>query len=144
MVSGQHADVARTAAELRVVLGQLVRRLREHSPGCELTRSQTVVLGRLDREGAMTTSQLARAEGVRPQSMAAIIAALTTKGLVASRPDASDGRKTLVEPTELARKYFHAGRLAREDWLVAAMNDVLSRDEIDQLAAVITLIKKLI
>ena len=43
------ADPARVASELRVVLGQLVRRLRaEH----RFPLSQATVLGRLDREGA--------------------------------------------------------------------------------------------
>ena len=60
-------DIPLVASELRVVIGQLVRRLRaEHG----FSLAQGAVLGRLDREGASSTSDLASAERVRPQSMA--------------------------------------------------------------------------
>jgi hypothetical protein len=59
--------VTRAASELRIVIGQLVRRLRaEH----RFPISHASVLARLDREGPRTTSALAAAERVRPQSMA--------------------------------------------------------------------------
>src|SRR5689334_9884877 len=60
-------DTSRLASELRVVLGQLIRRLRaEH----RFPISQGSVLGRLDRQGAQSVSDLAAVERVRPQSMA--------------------------------------------------------------------------
>ena len=63
----QQSELTGSASELRIVLGQLVRRLRaEH----RFPISQATVLSRLDREGAATTSALAAAERVRPQSMA--------------------------------------------------------------------------
>ena len=66
-------SVARAASELRLVLGQLIRRLRvEHN----FAISHATVLGRLDREGPRTTSALAAAERVRPQSMAQTVSDL--------------------------------------------------------------------
>ena len=51
-----------TVAELWLAIGQLVRRLRtEVNPG-ELSLSQLATLARLDKVGAMTTADLARAE----------------------------------------------------------------------------------
>ena len=94
-------DVARSASELRVVLGQLVRRLRaEHN----FAISHATVLGRLDREGPRTTSALALAERVRPQSMAQTLAELSAAGLVGRRPDPLDGRQILIELTDLGRQ----------------------------------------
>ena len=94
------ADPALSAVELRVVLGQLVRRLRvEH----RFPVAQATVLGRLDREGPLTTSALAARERVRPQSMAATVAELNSAGLVGRRPDPDDGRQVLIELTELGR-----------------------------------------
>src|SRR5579875_3525383 len=75
-------DTARLASDLRVVLGRLMRRLRaEH----RFSLSQAAVLGRLDREGAQSVSQLAAAERVRPQSMAQTVAELEAEGLLARR-----------------------------------------------------------
>ena len=76
-------DTARTASELRVVLGQLMRRLRaEH----RFPLSTGPVLGRLDREGPQSVSDLAVAEKVRPQSMAQTVGELEADGLVKRQP----------------------------------------------------------
>ena len=64
------------ASELRIVLGKLKRRLREHANKGDMSLSQMAVLGYLDREGPSTVTTLARAEGVRSQSMGATVAAL--------------------------------------------------------------------
>jgi len=80
-------DTSRLASELRVVLGQLIRRLRaEH----RFPISQGSVLGRLDRQGAQSVSDLATVERVRPQSMAQTVAELESEGLVSRRPDPDD------------------------------------------------------
>ena len=89
---------AALAAELRVLVGQLKRRLREQSSLGDLTESQIAVLRRLDSEGPATVTTLARAEGMRPQSMGANIAALEAAGLVSGAPDPNDGRQTMLCP----------------------------------------------
>ena len=53
------------ASDLRLVIGQLIRRLREERR--DLTLSQVTVLGRLDRLGPASTSDLAADERVRPR-----------------------------------------------------------------------------
>ena len=85
------------ASDLRVVVGQLIRRLRRERG--ELTLGQVTVLGRLDRDGQAGVSELAALEYVRPQSMAATVAGLEEAGLVRRRPDPSDGRKAITELT---------------------------------------------
>ncbi len=64
------------AQDLRACLGKLKRRLREQAHSGDLTPSQISVLLRLEKDGPATASSLARAEGMRPQSMASVIAAL--------------------------------------------------------------------
>jgi hypothetical protein len=61
------------ASELRVVLGKLRRRLREHANKGDLSLSQVAVLGFLDREGPSTVTTLARARDgrARPRRRAA-------------------------------------------------------------------------
>jgi len=74
-------------------IGPLMRRLRTESNAGGLSWSQRTVMGRLKREGAATTADLARAENVKPQSMGATLAALEGEGLVGRTPHPSDGRQ---------------------------------------------------
>src|SRR4051794_39165658 len=89
-------DPALVASELRLVLGQLIRRLRAER---RFPLSHAAVLGRLDREGPQSVSDLAAAERVRPQSMAQTVHDMEADGLVERRPDPADGRRALVELT---------------------------------------------
>jgi DNA-binding MarR family transcriptional regulator len=132
------------ASELRVVLGKLRRRLREHANKGDLSLSQTAVLGYLDREGPATVTALARAEGVRPQSMGAIVAALEDAGLVVGRPDPVDGRQTMISLSTAAREWIKASRAAREDWLSRAIRSHLSPAEQEQLESASALLRRLV
>jgi DNA-binding MarR family transcriptional regulator len=107
-------DLDTLPAELRVVLGRLMRRLRgEH----RFPLTQASVLGWLDRDGPRSIGELAAIESVRPQSMSQTIYELEAEGLVTRRPDASDGRRTQVALTASGRKALDADRAAREGWL---------------------------
>ncbi|NUS11841.1 MAG: MarR family transcriptional regulator [Streptomyces sp.] len=134
---------ALVAGELRVALAALTRRLREQTDGTDLTRSQSSVLLRLEREGPATATALARAEGVRPQSMAKIVQALESAGLIGGAPDPKDGRKTVLSLTEAAREEFRTGRLAKEDWLTRALDTTLTGEEIEALGTVAPLLLRL-
>jgi DNA-binding MarR family transcriptional regulator len=119
-------DPALVASELRVVLGQLVRRLRsEH----RFPLSHGAVLGRLDREGPQSVSDLAAAERVRPQSMAQTVSDLEADGLVERRPDPADGRRALVELTREGSDTLQADRRHREGWLAEAIADLSAEDQ---------------
>jgi DNA-binding MarR family transcriptional regulator len=133
-------NVARSASELRVVLGQLVRRLRvEHN----FAISHATVLGRLDREGPRTTSALAAAERVRPQSMAQTLSELHAAGLVGRRPDPLDGRQILIELTDLGRQALTDERRRRDGWLAQAIASELTSEERETLAKAIPLLHRL-
>jgi DNA-binding MarR family transcriptional regulator len=108
-------ETAPLASELRVVVGQLIRRLRAEQQRFSL--SQGAVLGRLDREGPQSVSDLAAAERVRPQSMAQTVADLESAGLLDRRPDPDDRRRALVSLTEAGIETILASRREREGWL---------------------------
>jgi DNA-binding MarR family transcriptional regulator len=133
------ASIPSTASELRIVLGQLVRRLRaEH----RFSISQGTVLSRLDREGPQTASTLAAAERVRPQSMAHTISELEGAGLVARRPHPLDRRQILVELTERGAETLAADREHRVGWLAAALAE-FTPDEQETLARAVPLLRRL-
>jgi len=131
------------AQDLRALLGKLKRRLREQAHVGDLTPSQVSVLLRLEKDGAATASNLARAEGMRPQSIAPVIAALESAGLVSGAPDPADGRQTLLSLTDACRKWVEEGRAARQDWLTRTLQARLSPEEQDKLAEAVALLKRL-
>jgi DNA-binding MarR family transcriptional regulator len=139
----QPARAAILARELRIVFGNLKRRLREQATAGDLTLSQIAVLSRLDREGPATVSNLAREQGVRPQSMGATVAALEAAGLVHGTPDPADGRQTLLSLTEACRELIDASRIAREDRLLVVIEAKLTPAEQDELARALRLLQRL-
>ena len=132
------------ARDLRALLGKLKRRLRDQAQGGDLTPSQVSVLLRLEKEGPATTSNLARAEGMRPQSMAPVIAALEGAGMIAGTPDPADGRQTLLALTSACRKWLEKGRAARQDWLTRTLHARLSPNELDEVAKAVELLERLV
>jgi DNA-binding MarR family transcriptional regulator len=119
-------DIAPLAADLRVVVGQLIRRLRSEQNLFPL--NQASVLGRLDREGPCSVSDLAAAERVRPQSMAQTVGDLEADALVARNPDPRDRRRALVSLTAAGKARIEADRRAREGWLVKALEALPEAD----------------
>jgi len=118
-------DIAPLAADLRVAVGQLVRRLRSENL---FPLTQTWVLGRLDREGPASVSDLAQALRVRPQSMAQTVGDLEAEGMVERNPDPDDRRRALVSLTEAGQARIEADRAAREGWLVKALEELPDSD----------------
>jgi len=126
------------------VIGPLKRRLREQADTGDLRPSQIAVLQRLEKGGPVTTSALARAENMRPQSMGAVIAALEAAGLVAGAPDPNDRRQTLLSLTDHCRTWLTEGRAARQDWLTRTLEARLSPAEQAQLAAALPLLQRIV
>jgi DNA-binding MarR family transcriptional regulator len=133
-------DVAPLASDLRVVIGQLIRRLRAEQH--RFSMSQGAVLGRLDRDGPQSVSDLAAAEKVRPQSMAQTVADLESGEMVERVPDPDDRRRSLVRFTEKGRETLYADRRQREGWL-AGMIAELSEEDRRALARAVELMGEL-
>jgi DNA-binding MarR family transcriptional regulator len=136
--------VSELAGELRVVLSQLNRRLRDEAQFGDFTWSQIKVLSRLERDGPATVTALAQAEGVRPQSMGATVAVLREAGLVSGAPDPTDGRQTVLSLTPACLDKLRTVRAAKADWLSRAIQTRLSRHEQDGLAAGLDLLRRLV
>lgn len=142
--TGDVAESAtRGARELRVGLSRLRRRLKETSDPRELTASQTSVLSRLSKGGAVTASELAAAERVRPQSMASILSALDERGLIARRPDPGDGRRQLVSLSGAGHELVEDQRRAGEEWLARALQERFTESERHLLIEAFALLERL-
>lgn len=137
-------SAARAASDIRTVFGRLRRRLREVAGLGDLTPSQTSVLSRLGRGVPASASDLATLERVRPQSMAATLAAIQEHGLIQRQPDPADGRRQLISLTEAGREAIAGSRREREEWLARTLTDHYSEDERQTIIEALRLLDRLV
>ena|ERR1700761_4294134 len=137
------AEALALASDLPVILAKLKRRWREQTGTSELTASQSSALVQLEKHGPCTVTDLAQAEGVRPQSMGATITTLEAAGLVVGAPDPRDGRRTILSLSPAAVERFAVHRAVRQGWLFQAIQQCLSRDEQRELVRALALLRKL-
>jgi len=142
--SSAHSELASAVAlEIRTVFRKVKLHLRGQGKHGDLTPSQVSVVLRLEEGGPATVSSLARAEGMRPQSMSAVMMPLQQAGLVDGMPDPNDGRQTLMSLTPKCLKWLKEGRAARQDWLARRISEKLSVREQEKLRAALDLLSKL-
>jgi DNA-binding MarR family transcriptional regulator len=138
------ASSVRAAKDIRTVFSRLRRRLREVAGLGDLTPSQTSVLSRLERGAPVSASDLATLERVRPQSMAATLAAIAEHGLIERRPDPADGRRQLISLTEAGRETIAGSRRQREEWLARALTDHYTEAERQKVIEALALLDRLV
>jgi DNA-binding MarR family transcriptional regulator len=102
-------------------IGLLVRRVRAAAASQELSWTETGVLKRLVQEGSATTADLARAQGMRPQSMRTIVATLEKLGMVVRKPHATDGRQVNIELTAKGAAVQKSTGDAKRTWMAQAI-----------------------
>jgi DNA-binding MarR family transcriptional regulator len=137
-------EIAAAANRLRMVVRVLNRRAQAQTREGSPTRSQQAVLAWLDERGEMTSSALAAAEGVRPQSMGELVDTLEQRGWVGRRRDRADRRKVLVSLTSAGAEALGAGRELRQAWLTDALSTLLDAKERRQLIAAIGLLERVV
>jgi len=128
--------------DLMQALGLLIRRTRNEAGSGELSMTESVVISRLSNDGPATTAALARAEGMKPQSMGTTISSLEEMGMVKRRPHATDGRQMLIELTPKGVQLRKSTREAKQMWLSQAIAE-LDADERETLFKAADIIRKL-
>ncbi len=123
-------------------IGLLLRRMRAASAAHELSWTESSVLARLANDGPATTAELARTEGVKPQSMGTTIAALEERGLVERKSHPTDGRQMNIVLTAKGAAVRKSGKDARSHWLANAISQ-LDEEERETLFAAGEIIERL-
>jgi DNA-binding MarR family transcriptional regulator len=134
-------DIAVT--DLIQSIGLLVRRARAAAPSHELSWTESAVLKRLASQGPATTADLARAQGMRPQSMRPILSMLEELGMIERKPHATDGRQVNIELTAKGAAQQKSTGDAKRTWLVQAITRLNEGDR-ETLFAAGRIIKRLV
>lgn len=109
-----------------IAISLVVRRIRADAPRefQEFSWTQKAVLSRLEKDGPATTAALARAEGIKPQSMSTAIASLEGMGLVERKAHLRDGRQVNIALTEKGSAMRKGLKEAKQHWLSQAISQL--------------------
>jgi DNA-binding MarR family transcriptional regulator len=102
-------------------VGLLVRRVRATATAEGLSMTESVVISRLDKEGPTTTAELARLEGMRPQSMRTTISALDKMGIVERKAHPTDRRQVFIALTRHGAELRETAKDTKRTWLAQAV-----------------------
>jgi DNA-binding MarR family transcriptional regulator len=122
--------VPELASQLRLSVVRLSRRLRSQRTAATemVSLTQISALFTLSRSGAMTPSELAATERVRPPSMTRVIAALEEAGWVSRRHHPSDGRQSIIELTQAGAELLAAEASVKERWLNKRLAELTEKE----------------
>ena len=129
------------AARLRLAVTRLNRRLRAEADS-GLTASGISALATIGRRGPMPLGELAAAEGVKPPTMTATVAALEAEGLVARSADGRDRRVSRVSLTARGRQRLDRARTRKTAYLAARLErlDEVQLEQLDRAVALFELV----
>jgi DNA-binding MarR family transcriptional regulator len=113
---------------LQAVL-RLARGMRQAAQDGELTGSALILLGSLHRGGAMSAVELARREGLQPQSLSRLLARLDQQGLIMRSVDPEDARRHVIAITQAGIAMLAEQIVRRRDWLAQRMGERLTEAE---------------
>ena len=99
-------------------------------------------MARLANDGPATTADLARAEGMKPQSMGTTIAALEASGIVERKPHPTDGRQVNIVLTAKGAAERKSAKDAKRTWLAQVIAQ-LDDQEQETLFAAGEIVKRL-
>ena len=118
--------------DFAMALGLLVRRIRADAPPemQEFSWTQQAVLRRLEMNGPATSADLARAEGVRPQSMSTALGLLEKIGLVERKPHPTDGRQINIKLTARGITLRRNSKETTQAWLSRAIAELDRQEQI--------------
>jgi DNA-binding MarR family transcriptional regulator len=136
------ADVhAEVAAEVRLALVPLVRKLRQQA-GPDLTPSLVSALVTVAKEGPITLGDLAAREHVSQPMITKIAATMVERGLATKEVDAADRRVSRLEVSAAGRRALDRTRTRKNAWLAKRLRR-LSDEELETVRAVLPILERI-
>lgn len=133
------------ATDLRTVVTRLTKKLRKKSvTGAKLSLTARSVIAQLDQNGTMLPTELAAAEKITTQSMSQLLAQLLEMGIINRALSTEDKRKVLISLTDYGKELIEQVRHEREEWLLKAMEQVCTPDDLQLIEKAIGPLSKLV
>jgi DNA-binding MarR family transcriptional regulator len=133
------------AAELRTVVGRLIKKIRSHSPTHgHLSLTERAVIKLLAQGQPLLPSELAAQEKVTTQSMSQILTHLDELGYITRQPSAIDKRKVLIALSAAGQAVLPAVRQEADEWLYQALQQSCTPEELASLSHTLPLLAKLV
>lgn len=111
------ASSGASVERLSRVIEQLVRRLRSDASFGDVSPSVASALSRLEAEGPLRVTELARAEGVSQPAMTQLVGRMESDGFVERKTPDDDRRSVLIATTVRGREVFSRRRARRSAYL---------------------------
>lgn len=130
MIAQKSSEVA--VEDFHMALRLLVRRISANAPPelQEFSWTQKAVLRRLEKHGPATAADLARAEGVKPQSMGTALGLLEKMGLIERKAHPTDGRQINIKLTARGITLRRNTTEATYAWLSRAIAELDRQEQI--------------
>lgn len=101
------------------------------------------MLAWLDERGPLSAIELAKLEGVRPQSISQTLDGLERRQWIARLAHPADRRRTLISLSDAGRDALVGGRTLRQAWVAEGLA-ALSRVERKTVLAALPLLERLV
>jgi DNA-binding MarR family transcriptional regulator len=128
-------NIDASVTDLAHAVGMLVRRVRATATADGLSMTESVVVSRLAKDGPATTAELARLEGMRPQSMRTTVGTLEKMGIVEREAHPTDGRQVFIALTRHGAELRKTAKDTKQSWLAQAVAQLPAADRETLFAA---------
>ncbi len=133
------------AAELRTVVGRLMKMMRSHSSTLgHLSLTERAVIKLLAQGQPLLPRELAAQEKVTTQSMSQILSHLAELGYITRQPSATDKRKVLIALSAAGQGLIPAVREETDEWLHQALQQSCTPGELASLNQALPLLTRLV
>ncbi|GGE96719.1 MarR family winged helix-turn-helix transcriptional regulator [Hymenobacter cavernae] len=141
----EQSDAAQLAVELRTVVFRLIKKLRSQSSAhSKISLTERSVLKLLDQHPQLLPTELAAREKVTTQAMSQILRHLTELGYITRQALEADKRKVGISLSAEGRAYLQEVRHEVDEWLVKALQETCSTEELAKVHQVLPALTKLV
>jgi DNA-binding MarR family transcriptional regulator len=133
------------ASDLRTVVVWLVKKLRKESvTGQQLSLTERSSMSLLLQHKQLLPSELAAMEKITNQSMSQVLNHLLGLGYISRKVSETDKRKVIISLTDLGERALLQMRAERDEWLLKAISESCSDEDVLALKQAIGPLTKLV